>query len=103
MEDLMQSITANLKKARDGRRRVEIERDRSQNLLAKSIIKTEICSEISSSNPQISVGQRCDQCSHSQNKRCKDHVHLHVCLNSRKCSDYIIKFFKNNDFIYPCF
>ena len=76
----MQSITAKLTKVRDGRRRAETERDMSQNLLTKSIIKTETCSQSTSSNPYISVVKSCNPSSHSQTKQYKDPLHLPVCL-----------------------
>ena len=92
MEGFLNTVTERIRRAREERRIAETEKDSFPNRKAKSIIKTESSSHSISSNPQISLGKSCAQSSHSQTKRCKDHVHLHVCLNSRKCSDYINKF-----------
>ena len=54
MEEFMHSITANLKKAHDDRRRAETEIYSSQNSLSKSILKAESCAENRYSNPQSS-------------------------------------------------
>ena len=53
MDDLMNSLTAGLKKAKEDRRRVETEVYRSQNPLAKYILKAESCSQSSSSITQF--------------------------------------------------
>ncbi len=61
----MHSITANLKKAHDGRRRAETEIYSSQNPLAKSILKSEIVSQSTSSIPEFSGYKPSSKTSHS--------------------------------------
>ena len=78
----MDSVKANLKKAKEERRRAETEIYSSQNPFASSLLKTESCFPRTSSNPDISVIRSCAQSSHTRN----------VCLHSRKDSYYITKF-----------
>ncbi len=54
MQHLMDSVTAGLKKAKEERRRAETEIYSSQNPLAKSLLKDEICSQSSSTIPKFS-------------------------------------------------